>query len=259
MHITHTRIFCVVSNPDFETIDWQFHRKSGVGNVVLNRPESLNALSTTLRHEFVDAFEAFERLEHGGNTVQVVVLEGSGDDAFCAGADRDEFERGGPKTESFESENLHSVIERFPAPVIAKIDGYCLGGGLGLAMESDFRFASQRSTFGLPEVDLGIAPDFGMLRHLTALVGPSRAKELGMTGEQISAERAEREGLVDYVHPHEELDHAVEEFVDTLSEKPTAPTRVVKDLVNIHQGSPGGETFSQRAESRLREAAHRES
>jgi len=242
-----------VSNPTFKTIDWRFDSDDGIGQVVLDRPESMNALSTTLRTEFVNAFEAFESLESDGNTVRVVVLEGAGDEAFCAGADLDEFNDAGPETGLFEADNLHSVIERFAAPVVAKIDGYCLGGGLGLAIESDVRFASQRSSFGLPEVKLGVAPNYCMLRHLSALVGPGLAKELGMIGEPIPADRAEREALVDYVHPHDELDRVVDEFVEKLSDNPPEPTRVVKDLVNVSQGYQGGEMFSQRAEEYLQD------
>ena len=117
-------------------------------------------------------------------------------------------------------------------PVVAKIDGYCVGGGLELALACDFRIASERSEFGFPEIDLGLVPNGGGTARLATLVGPSRTKELCMTGEFVDAARAATDGIVDRVYEADSLDDEVREFVDTLASKPPLAIRVVKEIVD---------------------------
>lgn len=225
-----------MTDTEFETLEWTFDSETGVGTVAIDRPDALNALSSRVFDELNDAFEAFERRDEraGGVAVRAVVVEGTGEEAFSVGADLKEIGRGDADFpgKTGRGHDTFGAIEAFEAPVVGQIDGYCLGGGLELAMACDFRFASERSTFGQPEIHLGLFPGAGATHRLPDLVGRSRAKELMMTGERIDAERAAEEGLVDYVHEASELDGAVAEFVETLAARPPLAVRALKDVVD---------------------------
>ncbi|MFC6873208.1 enoyl-CoA hydratase/isomerase family protein [Halobellus marinus] len=219
----------------FETIRCEFDHETGVGRIVLDRPDSLNAMSTQTLDELPTAIETFDGLDREEDHISVrcVVISGAGDDAFCVGVDVDDI--GGeryPFTASSFREALFSV-ESFGAPVIAEIDGYCVGGGLELALMCDFRIASEESELGFPEVDLGIFPSgVGTTQRLPLLVGPSRAKELCMTGEFLSGSEAAADGLINEAHPAEELPAAVDEFAEELAGKPPLALRAIKDTIN---------------------------
>ncbi|MFB6121923.1 MAG: enoyl-CoA hydratase/isomerase family protein [Haloferacaceae archaeon] len=237
--------------PSFETIEWSFDESTGVGRIVLDRPASLNALSATLRTEFVEAFDEFSRLddEADGVAVRAVVVSGAGR-AFCVGADVDEFAEG---TDLARPEAVYDAASRFPGPVVAEIDGYCLGGGLVLALDCDVRFASERSEFGLPEVDVGIPTTGGGLGALRAAVGPSRAKRLALTGERIGAETADADGLVAEAVPHEDLTDRVDAFVETVASKPPLAVRSTLDIVEAYGHEPPAQ-LERREDRRLRQS-----
>lgn len=224
--------------PDFETIRCDLDRDRGVGRVVLDRPDVLNAMDERTYDAVAAAFERFEVADREGDgvTVRAVVLRGAGEEAFSTGADVSGF--GDTAESSYPHvdrrwDRMMDAVAGFDAPVVAQIDGYCVGGGLELALACDFRLASERSELGFPEVDLGIFPSaVGTTQRLPRLVGASRAKELCMTGEFIPAEEAAADGLVDRVHPAAELDDAVDEFVGTLAGKPPLALRAIKDTVD---------------------------
>ncbi len=241
----------------YEAIEWSFDEDRGVGTIVLNRPDALNSLSSQLREDYVAGLEAFADIDSdartgGGVSVRAVVVEGAGEKAFCAGADITEFDAVTPGV--YDPAEVFNAAAELQAPVVAKIDGYCLGGGLELALSCDFRIASERSTLGQPEVDLGIIPGGGGTQRLAELVGPSRAKDLCMTGEHISAETAAEDGIVNHVHPQADLDDAVAEFVDTLASKPPLAVRAVKDVVDMHGevGLSEGRRYERRVIDTLR-------
>lgn len=219
---------------EFESIDWEFDEETGIGRIVLDRPGSLNALSQRLRRDIAAGFEAFERRDDAadGVAVRAVVVEGAGDRAFCAGADLDEFE-GNAVAQMRPSEEQYAPHE-FAAPVIAKIQGYCLGGGLELALLCDFRITTPDSQFGMPEVDIGTISSGG-LQRLTRIVGPSRTKELGMTGAYVDGEQAADEGIVDRVVPADDLEGATDEFARELASKAPLAVRGVKRAVHMAQ------------------------
>lgn len=221
-----------MSERTYDTIEWSFDEESGIGSIVLDRPDNLNALSTGLREDIVAGFEALEALDAAadGVVVRAVIIEGAGDRAFSAGADINEFEDVNPGV--FDPSPLYDIPEEYQAPVIAKIDGYALGGGLELALACDFRIASERSTVGQPEIDLGLIPGGGGTQRLPDVVGPSRAKELCITGEHVAAADAVEEGIVDRVYPTADLDEEVAVFAETIAEKPPLAVRAVKDVVN---------------------------
>jgi enoyl-CoA hydratase/carnithine racemase len=245
---------------DFETLEWHFDSERGVGRIVLDRPDSLNALSNGMLTELTEALGRFERRdeESGGVAVRAVAIAGGGDDAFCVGADLKEIARGDGEFpgKTGAGHEVFDAVERFPAPVLAEVDGYCLGGGLELAVACDFRFASGDSTFGQPEIHLGLFPGAGATHRLPDLVGANRAKELMMTGDTIEAGQAIADGLVDRVYPSERFADACREFLDTLADRPPLAVRGIKDVVDTtgHLDTEAAENYATHAYRRLAES-----
>jgi len=173
--------------------------------VTINRPKKLNALNKETILELSNAFKALEE----NSIVKVIILTGSGDKSFVAGADISEFahfsvENGG-KLARKGQEMLFDLIENLSKPVIAAINGFALGGGLELAMSCHFRIASGNAKMGLPEVSLGVIPGYGGTQRLPQLVGKGKAMEMIMSAAMISAEEAKDCGLVNHVTIQEEL------------------------------------------------------
>ena len=173
--------------------------------VTINRPKKLNALNKETILELSNAFKALEE----NSIVKVIILTGSGDKSFVAGADISEFahfsvENGG-KLARKGQEMLFDLIENLSKPVIAAINGFALGGGLELAMSCHFRIASDNAKMGLQEVSLGVIPGYGGTQRLPQLVGKGKAMEMIMSAAMISAEEAKDCGLVNHVTSQEEL------------------------------------------------------
>ena len=173
--------------------------------ITINRPESLNALNHKTIQELSNAFENL----NNDSSVRVIILTGSGEKSFVAGADIKEFADFGTN----EAENLarngqqtlFNKIENLGKPVIAAVNGFALGGGLELAMACHIRYASENAKLGLPEVTLGLIPGYGGTQRLPQLVGKGIANELIFSAKMISAERAKEIGLVNEVFSSEEL------------------------------------------------------
>jgi enoyl-CoA hydratase/carnithine racemase len=175
-----------------------------VATLTLNRPASLNALDTALAVALTEALKAVAVR----SDVRVVVLTGSGDRAFCAGADLKE--RDGMTDEEWAAqhvlfEQLHAALRDFAKPVVAAVNGVAVGGGLELAMSCDFIVAAATARFGQPEASRGIMPGCGGTQLLPRLVPRAVATELLLTGRVIDADEALRIGLVAHVFPPEEL------------------------------------------------------
>jgi enoyl-CoA hydratase/carnithine racemase len=230
---------------ELDTAIVEYDEDTGVGEITMNRPDSLNALSAQLRSDIVAGLRLLEEQNEGreGVALRAVILEGAGDRAFCAGADITEF-GGGQSGDSLDRSH-YRVVRDFPTPIIAKVQGYCLGGGFETALSADFRFASEDSTFGFPEVDLGFLPGAGGAAMVNQLAGPGVAKELAMTGEHISAERAAEEGLVHDVFPAEDLDDEVAEFAETIAGKAPLAIQGIKRSVDnaVEVGMEAGIAF----------------
>ncbi|MCK4476388.1 MAG: enoyl-CoA hydratase [Methanophagales archaeon] len=208
-----------------------YEKKEKVARITFNRPKSLNALNTALLTELRDALGDAE----ADAEVRAVVITGAGDRAFCAGADIGELlERS--STEASEwlrwAQGITTYIEKIKKPIIAKVNGFCLGGGLELAMACDFRISSEKAVFGLPEVNLAIIPGGGGTQRLTRLIGKTKAMEMLMCGEQIDAEEAFRVALVNKVVPADKLDSEVDELVKKLLSKSSVTLGILKDAVN---------------------------
>jgi len=218
-----------MSQKEYELI--LYEKKDRFATITINRPKAMNALNTPLADEMRDALRDAEADE----SVQVIIITGAGDRAFCAGADIGELATLGPigaRDFCLYAQSLTSQIERMRKPVIARINGFCLGGGNEVAMSCDFRIASEKAAFGQPEISLGIIPGMGGTQRLTRLIGRTKAIELNMLGEPITAAEAYRLGLVNKVVPAEDLDAAVDEFVQKLCSKGLVALGQVKLAVN---------------------------
>ncbi len=181
------------------------NNSDGLATITINRPKKLNALN---RATIAELHAAFDSLNNDIHT-KVIIITGSEQKAFVAGADISEFadfsvEEGG-KLAANGQEQLFDFVENLSTPVIAAVNGFALGGGLELAMSCHFRVASDNAKMGLPEVSLGVIPGYGGTQRLPQLVGKGKAMELIMTAGMMSAEEAKACGLVNYVVTQEEL------------------------------------------------------
>ncbi|UHQ95195.1 enoyl-CoA hydratase/isomerase family protein [Haloterrigena alkaliphila] len=214
----------------FDTTRVEFDEETGIGRLTLNRPDSLNALSGQLQTDIIDGLRLLEAEndDRNGIALRAVIVEGA-EGNFCAGADITEFSETEPGASS-DPEHYEFIMD-FPVPVIAKIRGYCLGGGLETAMACDFRFAAEDARFGLPEVDLGIIPGAGGVQFISRLANPAAAKEIAMTGEHIGADRARNLGIVNRVP--DDLDEATQRFAETIASKPPLAIQAIKESANV--------------------------
>ncbi len=178
---------------------------STIATITINRPSKLNALN---KETIKELHQAFKTLDETGK-IKVIILIGSGEKAFVAGADIAEFAnfsvKEGRALAAKGQKSLFDFVENLSTPVIAAINGFALGGGLELAMACHFRVASENARMGLPEVSLGVIPGYGGTQRLPQLIGKGRALELIMTAAMIDARKALEYGLVNHVLPQEEL------------------------------------------------------
>ena len=211
-------------------------RRERVAIVTINRPGKMNALNIKTREEGAAALEELRADE----SVRVVVFTGAGEKAFVAGADIAEFAGRTAVTQRdvMTGRSLFTAIDTFPKPVIAMINGYCLGGGCELALACDLRIAGERASFGQPEINLGIIPGGGGTQRLTHLVGEGKAMELILTGEIINAQTAYAYGLVNMVVPMEELEAKTMEIANRIAEKSPIALRMAKEAVKTASRSP---------------------
>jgi enoyl-CoA hydratase len=206
----------------------------------LNRPEALNALNNTM----FDELDAFFSGDYKDYNMSCVIITGSGEKAFAAGADIKELH--GLSNQQAESlsrkgQKIFQKIEEFHLPVIAAVNGFALGGGCELSMACHIRIASGNARFGQPEVSLGIIPGYGGTQRLIQLIGKGKATELLLTGDMMNAEDAHHHGLVSYVvEPTELIDRALEIAGKLKKRGPLALAGVIKS-VNAHfmQGIDG--------------------
>jgi len=208
-----------------------FERRDRVGIITINRPDKRNALNIKTREEGAALFEELRT----DDSVGVVVITGAGDKSFIAGADIGEFagRTAMMQRDVMTARNLFNAIDSFPKPVIAMVNGYCLGGGCELALACDLRFASDTASFGQPEINLGIIPGGGGTQRLTRLVGEGKAMELIMTGEIISAQTAYEIGLVNHVFPAAELQAKTMEIAGRIAEKSPIALSLAKEAVKL--------------------------
>ncbi len=203
--------------------------QAGIIIVTINREKALNALNN----------QTMEELKHFFSTVaprrkkaKGIIITGAGEKSFVAGADIKEFlkmDELAARTMAKRGQDIFFMIERFPKPVIAAVNGFALGGGCELAMACHMRIASEKARFGQPEVNLGIIPGYGGTQRLIQHVGKGKAIELMMTGDMIGAEEAKQLGLVNHVVPHDEVVNKAKEILKKIATKaPIAISKVVE-------------------------------
>jgi enoyl-CoA hydratase len=190
--------------------------RDAVRSIIVNRADKLNALDLATLNELTLAFNQAAQ----DDAIRVVVLSGAGDKAFVAGADIAQMQAYTPQqalTFSRTGQRLMSTIEGLRKPVIARIQGFALGGGMELAMACHLRIASEKAKLGQPEINLGLIPGFGGTQRLLRLAGRAAALELCLLGAPIGAQRAYELGLVQRVVPAEQLDVTVQTLADQLA------------------------------------------
>jgi enoyl-CoA hydratase len=179
-------------------------KEDGIGVLSINRPDALNALDINVMKALKQAV-----CDIAGDTeIQVLIITGAGEKAFVAGADIKFMQKLNPvegRAWGMLGQQIFREIEKLEKPVIAAVNGFCLGGGCELAMAADIRLASEKAKFGQPEVGLGITPGHGGTQRLPRLVGEGRAMEICLTASMINAQEAYRIGLVNHVYPPEKL------------------------------------------------------
>jgi len=200
-----------------------------VATVTINRPDKMNALNAATRQGLLDALEALGT----NDDVRVVIVTGAGEKAFVAGADIAEFAGRTPidQFRTMSGRTIFDAVDAFPKPVIAAINGFCLGGGCELALACDIRIASEKAKLGQPEVNLGILPGAGGTQRLPRLIGMGTAYKLLFSGELISAGEAFRIGLVDEVVAPDALLTRVRELAGTIAQKSPVALRLIKEAV----------------------------
>ena len=203
--------------------------ESSIGYITINRPDLRNALNLETLQEIEEALEAF-RVNHD---VRVIIFTGSGEKSFAAGADirqlnvRTMIEALQPNMTG-----TYRKIEEYEKPTIAAINGFALGGGLELALACDIRVAADHAKIGLPEVGLGIMPGAGGTQRITRIIGKGKAMELILTGDLISAEEAERFGLISKVVPKNILMDTAIQYAGKIASKGPLAVRLAKAAVN---------------------------
>lgn len=216
---------------DLKTISFAVDEKK-VARITINRPEVRNALNLTVRKEIRQIIDSI----NNDDSIRVAIISGAGDKAFVGGADLNDFKEATP-TMIYEythvlGQQLFTCVEDIRIPVIAMINGYCLGGGLELAMCCDIRIASTNARLGQPEINVGLLPGAGGTQRLPRLVGWGRAKELIYTGRIIEAAEAERIGLVDKVVPGDRLADEVTQLAESIAGKSSLLVGLAKRAIN---------------------------
>lgn len=215
----------------FQTI--LVEREGRVAILTVNRPDKMNALNDQVRNDMLAALAEVE----ADDGVGVVVLTGAGEKSFIAGADIGEFAGRTPfdQRHAMRSPRIFDVMATFPKPVIAMINGFCLGGGCELALSCDLRVASEKARFGQPEINLGLIPGGGGTQRLSRLVGLGQAMRMILTGDMIGAAEAKEIGLVEMVVPHEELRAKTMELAGKIASKSPLTLKVAKEAVRASQ------------------------
>ena len=209
-----------------------YEKKGYVGIIHFNRPQVLNAISNTVLNELAAIFAEMDQ----DPDVRCVILTGAGPKAFSAGGDiSEESKKGVLEGYAFIKAftRVADLIESFRAPVIAAINGYCLGGGVELALACDIRMAADNAKLGSPEVSLGLSPGAGGTQRLPRVIGASQAKLWMFTGDRYTADKALALGAVDLVVPADKLMDEALALAEKLAAKAPLSLKYIKMMVQV--------------------------
>lgn len=208
-----------------------FEERDEIAWITLNRPDVMNALSMKLSEEIVTVIENVRK----SRKLKFLVIKGAGDN-FCVGDDIKEMIKWGDANDITRRvryyQNMANQLEELDKITIAAVDGYAVGGGLEITMVCDFVIATERSKWGMPEVDIGITPGWGGTTRLSRLIGRRRAKEINLIGALHSGKKAVQWNLWNRVVPNEQLDNEVELLIDVLKSKNHQGMRQLKFIIN---------------------------
>jgi len=213
----------------YETIELEISHP--IATITINRPKSLNALNAQVIEEMHSALDEIQ----GNEDVRALIITGAGDKAFVAGADISELARLNPvgaKHFATRGHQLMFKLEALPIPVIAAVNGFALGGGLEMALSCDFIYASENAKLGQPEINLGIIPGFGGTQRLARIVGKNLAREMIMTGMTLSAEEAEKKGIVNRIVPSPELLETARKTAGIIAKKGRVSVYAAKQVIS---------------------------
>lgn len=231
-------------------------RHEGLLKIIINRPDKLNALNETVLSELKEIILHLRK----DSTLKGAIITGAGEKSFVAGADISGFLKAGRNEGerlAKHGQDIFSLIEETPKPIMAAINGYALGGGCELAMSCHFRYASENAKFGQPEINLGIIPGYGGTQRLTRLIGKGRAMELMMKGDMIDAQEAFRIGLVNKIVPADKLMGEAENTMRIILTKPQPALAALIEATNAaHDDTSEG--FKNEAEAFSRAFASEE-
>lgn len=214
------------------TDDLVVDKGGAIATLVLNRPQSHNAINMGMYQALPGIVDSLEQ----DPDVKLVVLRGAGQKSFASGADITEFER--ERSDATKAKNYNEkvaaaeqALERMTKPTIAMVHGYCIGGGAGLALSCDLRFADTRARFAITPAKLGLVYSLESSKRVVDLAGPSRAKWILMSGQQIQAQRALELGLFDELVEPEELQTYTYDFAEVITSRAQFSVRSGKEMV----------------------------
>ena len=208
----------------------------GIGWLTFNHPERRNAVSLEMWQGIGDALEAFQK----DAAVRVVVMRGAGGKSFVSGADISEFDQHRANAHQRKqyaeiSGRGHHWLAHFEKPLLALIQGYCIGGGLAISLSADVRFATPDSVFGIPAAKLGLGYEYAGTAALARLVGPSAARDILFSARFLEADEALRIGLINFVVSDEEIEARVRAYADTISRNAPLTIRAAKASLNAFE------------------------
>lgn len=208
----------------------------GIGWLTINQPERRNAVSLAMWQGLADAMAAFE----ADPTVRVVVLRGAGGASFAAGADITEFEQ--QRADAQQKARYGEIasrgqkaLARTGKPLLALVQGFCIGGGLAIALNADLRFATPASRFGIPAARLGLGYDYAGVAALARLVGPSVAKDMLFSARQLGADEALRVGLVNAVVDDAQIEDQVRDYARRVAANAPLTVQAAKAAVRVFE------------------------
>ncbi|XOV88931.1 MAG: enoyl-CoA hydratase [Pseudomonadota bacterium] len=210
--------------------------EEGIGWLTFNQPEKRNAISLEMWQGIGDALEAFEHDEE----VRVVVMKGAGGKAFASGADISEFDQHRANADQRReygqiSGRGNRWLAELSKPFIAMIHGYCIGGGLAVALNADIRFATPGSRFAIPAAKLGLGYEYAGLAKLARLVGPATARDIMFTARFLDAAEAKERGLINFVVEEAALEASVRDYAATIAANAPLTVRAAKAAVNAFE------------------------
>jgi enoyl-CoA hydratase/carnithine racemase len=214
-------------------------KEDGIGWMIFNQPEKLNAVSYDMWVAVPKIIADYE----ADPAVRVIVLAGAGEKAFVSGADISEFEQKRGTADAIKVYNeagdrANAALIHATKPTIAMIRGYCIGGGLGIALTTDLRICGDTSTFAVPAAKLGLGYAYGGIKRLTDVVGPAFAKEIFFTARQFTAEEARIMGLVNRVVPVADLEAYVRKYAATIAGNAPLTVKAAKMAINAATMDP---------------------